>query len=417
MFTPQCAVCASAVVRTGTSVRCGECATLYCSAACREADDHTSVCGAIKAAGGPIKYIASAAYDEAEAAAASCEKVEGASCFICLESDGDVVRACACRGHNGLAHVACLVEQARAAVELQGQKGVVRWSTCRLCSQQHHGALRLALGRGCWKTYCGRADTDESKAHAMTILGSALRQVGRYDEALTVFEADLAWIKKYYPHDEGNICVSEQNVANTYFYLGQHEQALRRQRAAYAKQLRLSGANDRNSLAAAVNLSSSLVATGRHEDAQDLLRDLVPVAEEGLGENDRVTLKVRHSYAQALYRDPAASRGARREAVALLSATLTRSTRVLGGEHPFTKIVKEEHDRAKAAAKQASRTGSLPPALRRARAEARARAASDVGSEEGSRRGLGRRPGEAPAPRIFDKMRRSLLFAPCGARL
>ena len=36
---------------------------------------------------------------------------EGATCFICCD-DGDLVRGCACRGHNGWVHVAARAEKA-----------------------------------------------------------------------------------------------------------------------------------------------------------------------------------------------------------------------------------------------------------------------------------------------------------------
>ena len=56
----------------------------------------------------------------------------------------------------------------------------------------------------------------------------------------------------------------------------------------------------------------------------------------GLGEGDRLTLKMRMIYAKALYKDDAATLDDLREAVTTLVETERTARRVLGGAHPVT---------------------------------------------------------------------------------
>ena len=57
----------------------------------------------------------------------------------------------------------------------------------------------------------------------------------------------------------------------------------------------------------------------------------MPVARRTLGDDSRTTLGIRKSYAQALYKDPAATLDDLREAVETLEDTERTARRVLGG--------------------------------------------------------------------------------------
>ena len=60
-------------------------------------------------------------------------------------------------------------------------------------------------------------------------------------------------------------------------------------------------------------------------------------------------LKVRWSYAQALYLNPSATLDDLREAVTTLEAVARIAQRVLGGAHPFTTAIEEDLRNARAA--------------------------------------------------------------------
>ena len=89
--------------------------------------------------------------------------------------------------------------------------------------------------------------------------------------------------------------------------------------------------------AAANNYASSLWQLRRFEEAKSLLGKTVPVARRILGEADRLTLKMRWCYAEALYGDPGATLGDLREAVSTLEDMERTARRVLGGARPLTK--------------------------------------------------------------------------------
>ena len=81
------------------------------------------------------------------------------------------------------------------------------------------------------------------------------------------------------------------------------------------------------------------VLLGRFEGANSLLRNAVPVARRVRGEGDSTTLRMRKSYALALYKDPAATLDDLREAVTTLEDTERIARRVLGGAHPLTSAI------------------------------------------------------------------------------
>ena len=74
----------------------------------------------------------------------------------------------------------------------------------------------------------------------------------------------------------------------------------------------------------------------RFEEARALLRKTIPVARQVLGDNYEDTLKLRWSYAVALYVDPAATLDGLRESVETLAEIEVIARRVLGGAHPVT---------------------------------------------------------------------------------
>ena len=90
-------------------------------------------------------------------------------------------------------------------------------------------------------------------------------------------------------------------------------------------------------LIAANNYANSLVGIDRFEEAKSLLRETVPVTQRVLGANHDFTLRMRSSYAHALYNDPSASLDDLREAVTMLEEMERTARRVFGISHPLTK--------------------------------------------------------------------------------
>ena len=172
----------------------------------------------------------------------------------------------------------------------------------------------------------------------MNLLGNGLYAAKHHPDALSVMEADLA-TRRRLGDSEDNFLSVQSNLANTYAALGQIDKAMRIERDVYSGHLRLHGAEDEDTLVAANNYALSLYGLQRFEEAKSLLRKTTRVARRVLGESHEVTLKLRWTYAIALYEDPDATLDDLREAVTTGEDSDRIARRVLGGAHPMTKAI------------------------------------------------------------------------------
>ena len=75
----------------------------------------------------------------------------------------------------------------------------------------------------------------------------------------------------------------------------------------------------------------------------------ISTARSVLGESNQLTLKSMESYAEALYKDPAARLDDLREAVTTLEDTARIARRVLGGAHPLALAIEQSLRESRAA--------------------------------------------------------------------
>ena len=87
----------------------------------------------------------------------------------------------------------------------------------------------------------------------------------------------------------------------------------------------------------------------RFDEAKSLLRRTLPVARRNNGEGHQSTLKIRGLFAEALYKDPAATLDDLREAVTTLEDSERTGRRVLGSAHPVTGWIEDGLRNARAA--------------------------------------------------------------------
>ena len=120
------------------------------------------------------------------------------------------------------------------------------------------------------------------------------------------------------------------------------------ERDVYSGWLKLKGEERTSTLSAANNYASSLITLERFEEAKALLRKTMPVARRVLGENDETMLKMRWIYAEALYKDNAATLDDLREAVTTLEEIERTARRDLGGAHPTVRSMEESLQQARA---------------------------------------------------------------------
>jgi tetratricopeptide (TPR) repeat protein len=373
MILTQCAVCATELGLT-SGKKCGRCSTRYCGAECQkkhwEEGGHNKLCKKIKKTGGAEQYNANKKYAEAvEVAAAECaQDTKGQTCYICTQAlhwktKEGLVRMCACRGTAGFAHVSCLAEQAKILVAEAEENNLDdkvlgerwnRWFTCSLCEQHYHGVVFCALGWACWRTYVGRPEADNAQLDAMNVLGAGLSGANRYEDALSVQEAELS-MRRRLGDLEANMLGVQGNLARTYRALERFEQALSLRRAVYSASLRLFGMDSRDSLIEGNGVANLLNDLKSFKEAKSLLRKIIPVAQRLLGESDERTIAMRMTYATALYDDKGATLDDLREAVTTLEDVERTARRVFGGAHPLT--VKIERDLQKVRAALLKRVG------------------------------------------------------------
>jgi len=216
------------------------------------------LCRKIKKGGGAERYHADKKYKEAVAVAVEkcVDDTKGKTCYICTQAlhwktKEGLVRMCACgdrdgvaSGTTGIAHVSCLAEQAKILVTEAEENNLglkvinerwPRWHTCSLCEQEYHGVVKCALGWACWREYGSREMVDDPRRVAMMQLGCGLAAAGHGNEALSVRVASLALQERCWPDEKHNIARAQQNLADSFFPLGLHDEALEIERKLFAE--------------------------------------------------------------------------------------------------------------------------------------------------------------------------------------
>ena len=192
----------------------------------------------------------------------------------------------------------------------------------------------------------------------MSLLGNGLSDASHDEEAVSVKEAELSMELRLGAPVE-HILASQTNLANTYHYLGRHEQALRVRQEVYSGRMKLSGEEHEDTIIAALNYSTSLVNLQRFEEAKTLLQKTLPVARSVLGEGNETTLRLRWNYGRTVNEDLTATLEDLREAVTTLEETKWTAQRVLGGQHPLTMGIEINLQEVRAALR--AREGDVEP--------------------------------------------------------
>ena len=106
--------------------------------------------------------------------------------------------------------------------------------------------------------------------------------------------------------------------------------------------LDLLGEEHFESLQEANNYADTLCELKRFEEAKALVLKAMPVARRVIGDDHHLTLKLRWTYAEVLYKDDGATLADLREAVTTLEDVDRIARRVLGGAHPTTEGIEDE---------------------------------------------------------------------------
>ena len=193
----------------------------------------------------------------------------------------------------------------------------------------------------------GRPEKDHPRYLAISVLGNGLLSAKRYDDALSVQEAELS-MESRLGRTAYNLLVVQSNLAVTYEKTGRLESALQMKRDVYSGRLKLNGEEHEETLRAANNYAASLIKLERFREAKRLLRRTTPVARRILGNSHDLTLVMRTNYARTLCEADGRMLDDLREAVTTLEDAERIARRVLGGAHPTTTIIEQALRKARA---------------------------------------------------------------------
>ena len=113
----------------------------------------------------------------------------------------------------------------------------------------------------------------------MSLLGNGLSDADLYEDALSVYEAELS-MRRRLGDTESNMLAMlavQGNLANVYHMLGRPE-ALRMRQDVYYGTLKLMGKEHNDTLVEAVCYAIGLNEARRFEEAKSLMRKTLPVA-------------------------------------------------------------------------------------------------------------------------------------------
>ncbi len=215
---------------------------------------------------------------------------------------------------------------------------MIRWEVCALCGQEHHGAVRGALGWACWKTYVGRPETEFIRNDALAALGRSLGTAQHHEESLVAFESRLEIMKRVFPFIAPvAIIMCKDNISTCYDNLGRYDEALALKRELYTSWLRLAGPKGVDTYRAALNLAIVLLRRPEENasEAKSFLGEVLPRAERALGPDHNHTLEMRVMLGDATHKAPDATLDDCREAEKNLQDVIRRYRRRFGDAHPL----------------------------------------------------------------------------------
>ena len=166
-------------------------------------------------------------------------------------------------------------------------------------------------------------------------LAGAYRSVGRFAEAIELFEQVLDEHKRLLGPDHPDTLKTRNNLAGAYLSVGRFGEAIDAWEELLPDCQRVLGADHPYTLNIRNNLAGAYDSVGRFGEAIDAWEELLPDCQRVLGADHPYTLNIRNNLAGA-YR----SVGRFGEAIELFERVLAERERVLGPDHPDTLITR-----------------------------------------------------------------------------
>ena len=167
-------------------------------------------------------------------------------------------------------------------------------------------------------------------------LAGAYDSVGRFGEAIELFEQVLAERERVLGADHPDTLNTRNNLAAAYYSVGRFGEAIELFEQVLAEHERVLGSDHPNTLKTRNNLAVAYYSVGRFGEAIELFEQVLAEHERVLGPDHPNTLTVRDNLAGAYE-----SAGRLAEAIDAWEKLLPDCQRVLGLEHPLTKLVEK----------------------------------------------------------------------------
>ena len=173
-------------------------------------------------------------------------------------------------------------------------------------------------------------------------LAGAYEDVGRFGEAIELFERVLADQERVLGPDHPDTLTARNNLAFAYHSAGRFGEAIELYEQVLADRVRVLGSDHPKTLTTRNNLAGAYDSAGRFGEAIELYEQVLADRVRVLGPDHPDTLNVRDNLAVAYD-----SAGRLAEAIDALEKLLPDCQRVLGREHPLTKRVEKNLEAAK----------------------------------------------------------------------
>ena len=173
-------------------------------------------------------------------------------------------------------------------------------------------------------------------------LAGAYDDIGRFGEAIELFERVLADRVRVLGPDHPDTLTTRNNLAFVYHFAGRFGEAIELYERVLADQERVLGPDNPDTLITRNNLACAYDSAGRFGEAIELYERVLADQERVLGPDHPETLNVRDNLAGAYD-----SVGRLAEAIDAWEKLLPDCQRVLGLGHPLTKLVQKNLEAAK----------------------------------------------------------------------
>ena len=195
------------------------------------------------------------------------------------------------------------------------------------------------------------AESDFYRA-SLHVLGFALSGDNHHEDALSVLESSLSMHLRLRSPDADSIIRLRVNLANCLAGLERYDESIHMHRQNLILATEVFGESHEQTLTSALNLAHTLTkslfasvdASGNrspkdyHPEAIKLICEAVPKAQHALGHDHELTLKLRYQHAFILAVSPNVTLEEMVTAVSILTDTHDRACRVLGPQHPVSKM-------------------------------------------------------------------------------